>query len=250
MILHREPGTRPARYSVGMPVLPVRTAALVASSLVLAGCNYERLPTSFDLARQSDAPGLTVQFAEAMRDPVNMKFPPVTVRLLRVDEDAMQTGSFDLGAALDAALGAAEASPSADTLIRDIPLNQRRRIVRLEPGDPVLSGTRIFVAALAPWSDREPPRENYIERVGIFDEQGREISPYVADPSLRIGGVERSAPDPNDPAAPRRAALLDATIVREQGVSLEIDRGGLRVVPASLRVREARAVDPAATGVK
>lgn len=221
-----------------------RTLAALAltTSLSLAGCNYERLPTSFDLARQNDTPGLTVQFAEAMRDPTSMKFPPVTVRLLRVDDEAMKDGELDLGAAIDAA---ENASPD-DARVRDVPLNQRQRLTRIEPGDPLLAGSRVFVAALAPWSDRDPPRENYVERVGIFDEQGREISPYVADPALRIGGAERVPPDPNEPSSPRRVALLDATIVRERGISLEIDRGGVRVVPASLRVREPRALDPAA----
>jgi hypothetical protein len=221
-----------------------RTLAALAltTSLSLAGCNYERLPTSFDLARQNDTPGLTIQFAEAMRDPTSMKFPPVTVRLLRVDDEAMKDGELDLGAAIDAA---ENASPD-DARVRDVPLNQRQRLTRIEPGDPLLAGSRVFVAALAPWSDRDPPRENYVERVGIFDEQGREISPYVADPALRIGGAERVPPDPNEPSSPRRVALLDATIVRERGISLEIDRGGVRVVPASLRVREPRALDPAA----
>jgi hypothetical protein len=221
-----------------------RTLAALAltTSLALAGCNYERLPTSFDLARQNDTPGLTIQFAEAMRDPTSMKFPPVTVRLLRVDDEAMKDGELDLGAAIDAA---ENASPD-DARVRDVPLNQRQRLTRIEPGDPLLAGSRVFVAALAPWSDRDPPRENYVERVGIFDEQGREISPYVADPALRIGGAERVPPDPNEPSSPRRVALLDATIVRERGISLEIDRGGVRVVPASLRVREPRALDPAA----
>jgi hypothetical protein len=221
-----------------------RTLAALAltTSLTLAGCNYERLPTSFDLARQNDTPGLTVQFAEAMRDPTSMKFPPVTVRLLRVDDEALKDGTFDLGAAIDAA----ENGSSDAARVRDVPLNQRSRLTRIEPGDPLLAGSRLFVAALAPWSDRDPPRENYVERVGIFDEQGREISPYVADPALRIGGAERVPPDPNEPSSPRRVALLDATIVRERGISLEIDRGGVRVVPASLRVREPRALDPAA----
>lgn len=229
-----------------MPASPVRHAAALISCLALAGCNYERLPTSFDLARQSEAPGLTVQFAEAMRDPANMKFPPVTVRLLRVDDDSIKDGSFDLGAALDAA----EASPPDATRIRDIPLNQRQRLLRIDAGDTVLAGTKVFVAALAPWSDREEPRQNYVERVGIFDERGNEISPYVADPALRIGGVERVPPDPNDPSSPRRTALLDAATVRDRGVSLEIDRGGVRVVPSSLRVREPRALDPAAAAAK
>lgn len=221
-----------------------RTLAALAltTSLALAGCNYERLPTSFDLARQNDTPGLTVQFAEAMRDPTSMKFPPVTVRLLRVDDEAMKDGELDLGAAIDAA----ENGSSDDARVRDVPLNQRRRLTRIEPGDSLLAGKKVFVAALAPWSDRDPPRENYVERVGIFDEQGREISPYVADPALRIGGVERVPPDPNEPSSPRRVALLDAALVRERGISLEIDRGGVRVVPASLRVREPRALDPAA----
>ncbi|HEX8876798.1 MAG TPA: hypothetical protein VF777_08630 [Phycisphaerales bacterium] len=229
---------------------PARTAlALLAASLALAGCNYERLPTSFDLARQSDQPGLVIQFAEAMRDPASMKFPPVTVRLLRVDDAAFRDGDFDLSLALDAAEQADQSQQSIDA-VRDIPLNQRTRRVQLAPSDPILSATKVYVAALVPWSDREPPRENFVERVGIFDEQGREISPYVADPALRIGGVERVPPDPNDPAAPRRAALLDAALIRDKGLSLEIDRGGVRVVPSSLRVREARAIDPAAPSTR
>lgn len=223
----------------------VHIAALIAS-LTLFGCNYERLPTSFDLARQSDSPGLTVQFAEAMRDPSNMKFPPVTVRLLRVDDPALKDGAFDLGAALDAA----ESAPPDAVRVRDIPLNQGHRLIRIEASDPILAGTKVFVSALAPWSDREEPRQNYVERVGIFDERGNEISPYVADPALRIGGVERVPADPNDPASPRRTALIDASVLRERGISLEIDRGGVRVVPSSLRVREPRALDPAATTTK
>lgn len=220
-------------------------ALAVASSLALAGCNYERLPTSFSLAQQSAAPGLTIQFAEAMRDPANMKFPPVTVRVLRVDDAAFRDGVFDLGQALDAADQTLAAAPDAANTIRDIPLNQRTRLVRIDAADPLLSSSKIYIAALVPWSERELARENYVERVGIFDEQGREISPYVADPALRVGGVERVPPDPNDPAAPRRAVLLDAAIVREQGISIEIDRGGVRVVPSTLRTREARAIDPA-----
>ncbi|MBY0112418.1 MAG: hypothetical protein K2Y21_06325 [Phycisphaerales bacterium] len=223
----------------------VRIFAATVASLALAGCNYERLPTSFELARQNDTPGLTVQFAEAMRDPASMKFPPVTVRLLRVDESALRDGGVDLGQAIDAAeqSGAQSFDPLAST--RDIALNQRTRRVRLEPGDPLFSSAKVYAAALVPWSDREPPRANYIERVGIFDEQGREISPYVADPALRIGGVERVPPDPNAPAPPRQAALIDAALIRDQGLIIEVDRGGVRVVPSSLRVREVRAIDPA-----
>jgi hypothetical protein len=225
----------------------VLAALVLSSSLALIGCNYERLPTSFDLARQSDQPGLTVQFAEAMRDPSSLKFPPVTVRLLRVDESAMRDGAFDLGLALDAAEQSAAQNLDPLASVRDIPLNQRTRRVRLEPGDPLLASTKVYAAALVPWADREPPRENYVERVGIFDEQGREISPFVADPALRIGGIERVPPDPNEPTPPRHAALLDAALIRDHGLTIEVDRGGVRVVPSSLRVREARAIDPAST---
>ncbi|MBX3379365.1 MAG: hypothetical protein KF805_04670 [Phycisphaeraceae bacterium] len=205
-----------------------RTLALAACSLLIGACNYERLPEKFELVRGPDEPGLTVMYTESMRDPANAKFPPVTVRLMGVQSSSVPGGKFDFGSAID------NAARPGGPLIQDVSLNQRTRLFRIAPTDPIFESPYVFAAAALAWAAPEEPGTNYVERVGVFDEKGNEISPYVALPPVPNNVVARD----------RRAALIKSSSVRTAGVILEVDREGIKVVPAGLKVREARAVPP------
>lgn len=197
-------------------------------TLLLGACDYERLPQKFELVQGPPEPGLTVVYAEAMRDPANAKFPPVTVRLMGVQSSSLPGGKFDFGAAIDSA------DKPNGPLVQDVSLNQRMRIFKIAPSDPIFESPYIFAAASLAWAAPEPPPENYVERIGVFDEKGNEISPYVALPPVPNNVVKQD----------RRAALIKSASVKASGVILEVDREGIKVVPAGLRVREARAVPP------
>ncbi|MGH7242325.1 MAG: hypothetical protein ACREJD_02780 [Phycisphaerales bacterium] len=208
-----------------------RILAPVAGSFALAlgACNYERLPEKFELVQGPAEPGLTVMYTESMRDPANAKFPPVTVRLMGVQSSSVPGGKFDFGSAID------NAQRANGPKVQDIALNQRARLVKIAPTDPMFDGPYVFAAAALAWAGPEEPRDNYIEIVEVFDEKGHEIPPYIALPPVP-NNVERRD---------RRAALITSASVRTNGVILEIDRAGVKVVPAGLKVREARAVPPA-----
>lgn len=202
--------------------------ALCVASVVLGACNYERLPEKFELVRGPDEPGLTVMYTESMRDPANAKFPPVTVRLMGVQSSSMPGGRFDFGGAID------NASRPGGPRVQDVALNQRARLVKIPPSDPLFDSPYVFAAAALAWAAPEQAETNYVERVEVFDESGKEISPYVALP-----------PVPNNvEVRDQRAALVKSSVVRTAGIILEVDRAGIKVVPAGLKVREARAVPP------
>ncbi|MBL8886587.1 MAG: hypothetical protein JNK16_08000 [Phycisphaerales bacterium] len=204
------------------------TLSLGWLALAIGGCNYERLPEKFELVQGAPDPGLTVMYTESMRDPANAKFPPATVRLMGVQSSSLPQGRFDFSAAIDSA------SRSGGPLVQDVSLNQTTRIFKVAPTDPLFNSPYVFAAASLAWAGPEEPRENYVERVGVFDEKGNEISPYVALPPVP-NNVERRD---------RRAALIKSETIRKTGIILEIDREGVKVVPAGLKVREARAVSP------
>lgn len=197
-------------------------------ALALSGCDYERLPKKFELVQGPDEPGLTVMYSEAMRDPANAKFPPVTVRLVGVTAESMPGGKIDLGSVVDAA------SKPNGPVYYDISLNQNKRLVAIAPTDPIFSGPKVLAMASIAWAEPEEDRENFVERVGIFDEQGREISQYVALPP----------PPPGAKVQDRRAVLLTSDIVKRRGMVIEVDRQGVKALPAGLKVREARALEP------
>ncbi|MFO0862100.1 MAG: hypothetical protein U0570_16280, partial [Phycisphaerales bacterium] len=190
-------------------------AACSVLSLALTGCNYEQLPEKFELVSGPDEPGLTVMYTESMRDPANAKFPPVTVRLMGVQTSSLPGGKFDFGAAIQAA-----EQPNGP-LVQDIGLNQKRRLVKVPPTDPMFNSPYVFSAAALAWAAPEEPGVNYVERVGVFDEKGNEISPFVA-----------AAPPPNNAVVQdRRAVLIRSSTVKEKGLILEVDRAGVKVVP-------------------
>ncbi|MBN8596314.1 MAG: hypothetical protein J0L78_01440 [Planctomycetes bacterium] len=209
-----------------------RTTActLVIGSLAftLGGCNYERLPEKFELVQGSPEPGLTVMYTESMRDPANAKFPPATVRLMGVQSSSLPQGRFDFGAAIDSA------SKPGGPLVQDVAMNQRVRLFKIPPTDPIFESPYVFAAASLAWAGPDEPQENYVERIGVFDDKGNEISPYVALPPVP-NNVERRD---------RRAALMKSETIRKTGLILEVDREGVKVVPSGLKVREARAVPP------
>jgi len=207
------------------------TLAISLGSLTLAlgACNYERLPEKFELVQGAPDPGLTVMYTESMRDPANAKFPPATVRLMGVQSSSMPQGRFDFGGAID------NASRPGGPLVQDVALNQSTRLIKIGPSDPLFDSPYVFAAASLAWAGPEEPRDNYVERVGVFDDKGNEISPYVALPPVP-NNVERRD---------RRAALIRSETIRKTGIILEVDREGVKVVPAGLKVREARAVPPA-----
>lgn len=197
-------------------------------AIALSGCDYERLPKKFELVQGPDEPGLTVMYSEAMRDPANAKFPPVTVRLVGVTADSMPGGKLDIGNVVDAA------SKPSGPVYYDISLNQNKRLVVLAPTDPIFASPKVLAIASVAWAEPEEGRENYVERVGIFDEQGREISQYVALPP----------PPPSAKVQDRRAVLLSSDVVKRRGMVIEVDRQGVKALPAGLKVREARATEP------
>lgn len=207
-----------------------RAATLALGSLTfgLGACNYERLPEKFELVQGAPDPGLTVMYTESMRDPANAKFPPATVRLMGVQSSSVPQGRFDFGAAID------NAARPGGPLVQDVSLNQSTRIFKIPPTDPLFNSPYVFAAASLAWAGPEESRDNYVERVGVFDEKGNEISPYVALPPVP-NNVERRD---------RRAALIKSETIRKTGIILEVDREGVKVVPAGLKVREARAVPP------
>jgi len=208
-----------------------RTWAISIGSLTLAlgACNYERLPEKFELVQGAPDPGLTVMYTESMRDPANSKFPPATVRLMGVQSSSVPNGRFDFSAAID------NAARSGGPLVQDVSLNQKTRLVKIPPTDPMFDSPYVFAAASLAWAAPEEPRDNYVERVGVFDEKGNEISPDVALPPVPNNVQKRD----------RRAALIHSETIRKTGIILEVDREGVKVVPSGLKVREARAIPPA-----
>ena len=208
-----------------------RTLAVAACScsLTLGACDYERLPTKFHLIEVSAQPGLTVMYTESMRDPANANFPPVTVRLIGVAEESMHDGKFDMSGAIDAAMA------SGGTRIRDIALNQGTRLVTIPPDDPLFASPYVLGAAFLAWAGPEAPPVNYIEKPAVFDDKGNQISEYVAAPF-------EDQPPPPSPPPDRRAVLISTEKVRTKGLVLEVDREGVKVLPSSLRLGEARAI--------
>jgi hypothetical protein len=146
---------------------------------------------------------------------------------LGVTDDSMREGKFDLASAVS------EAERAGGPPVVDVTLNQQTRLVFIPPGNALFDNPQVLAAASIPWAPGEPPAQNYVERVGVFDEKGHEISPYVAE-----------APPVQPPHTDRRAVLLSSQSVRSKGLVLEVDREGVRALPSGLRVREARAVPP------
>ena len=207
---------------------PLLGATLLAALCSVSGCrvDYEHLPQKFELAKGPDQPGLTIMYSEAMRDPANNKFPPVTVRLIGVSQELMHSDSLDVTAVV------ADDVARPDVRRIDIPLNQDRRIATIGPTDSLFSEQYVFAAAAVAWAAPEGEPQNYVERFAVFDEKGREISQFVAEPR----------PEPAPPGPDRRAVLVTSAAVKRQGVVLEVDRAGVKAVPAGLKLREARAL--------
>ncbi len=194
--------------------------------LALGACDYERLPTKFHLTEVSAQPGLTVMYTESMRDPANAKFPPVTVRLIGVGEESMHGGKLDMSGAIDAAMAGAR--------IRDIALNQDTRLVTIPPDDPLFTSPYVLGAAFLAWAGPQEPPVNYIEKQAVFDDKGNEIPEYLAAPF-------EDQPPPPSPPPDRRAVLISTDTLRTKGLVIEVDREGVKVVPSTLRLGEARA---------
>lgn len=217
---------------------PRAAILLVPLVLVAAGCRYERLPEHFELPAHADQPGLSVSYSEAMRDPTSMRFPPVTVRLFRVDNLTSTPTSAPAPAPAPGTPGdAPESELNLEALraqlasippeyVLDLPLHQRQRTHRLDPGHPILQGEAVFVAAAVPWAAPPQTPANLVEREGLIDDEGRELSPFVAQPP----------PDDQATRPDRRSALLRSATVRSRGIVLEIDREGVRVLPSGLRL--------------